>query len=121
MNKGTRQILTTVRDRVVETDWTQGAYKKPVGRTRKKETFCLVGLINDTAGLEPAQLDGSRTRLFTYGEISRRRSKEGRVAGAISALLSELGTFWPSVENWNDYPSRKRDEVVALLDKVLDQ
>src|SRR4051812_42725962 len=113
MNKRVRKVLLEVRDRVEQTDWTKGTYRR---EGPEKPLYCLVGLVNHTATGEPFILNGRRGS--SLERAAEGRSKRAIAAKTLLVLLEQLKTS--SIENWNDNSRRKRSDVIALIDKALD-
>ena len=113
-----RAVLEKTREMVATSHWRKGSYYRVVyaGTRREKKTCCLVGLINTCCGWDAGISTSSYVRAVGKG----RTRKE-----ALNACLDILQqrkcrfVYGDMLEEWNDQPSRTRDDVLALLDDAL--
>lgn len=121
-----RKIIKAIRHKVVSTHWIKGNYQAPVGQEdgSLKTCWCLVGMINIECDLEAAKYNG--IELMRQKDVGSWNAPKDHPAhhtavliwGAINRLHPK--TRQKSIEEWNDQKSRKRKDVVAVLDAVLE-
>jgi hypothetical protein len=106
LNKARKAVLRKVRKLVEESHWIQGKYEAV--DSSGKFQGCLMGLLYNSLR------DGAKGRKESFTDYSV-------VAQRLREEIKASGSRFREVEAWNDAKSRKRSDVLALIDKALEE
>lgn len=107
-------ILEQAKALVENTHWVQRSYFKyqfRVSEGRSKPLYCLTGMVN--------HLTNNNNQHAASTSLTGNELRDDVIARIRRAIRQR--SLATSIETWNDYTGRTKEDVIELLDRVLEQ
>lgn len=105
--------LKAVR-KILATKWIRGTY------SNRRGSYCLVGAVNKVTGTRTISEEAPRVVYdLTVPDHALSSQRLVILRRIWRAILAKDPKARGTIESWNDRPGRKKEEILAVLDRAL--